>query len=152
KNHAEGFLVSFSDGSVHFLRNSIADSKLAACFTRNGGEVVAIAPNDEMVLEQREPGPGLRAFGVSREELEQLKLGQLLAKGIGNQLSLHIYDAPPTFDFSLPSFLGETLGTFNGRSRFGDGESLLISFLITSLNAPVYVAIPVRDTAVVDEF
>ena len=80
-----------------------------------------------------------------------MKLGQLLSKGIGNRIALHVYDSNPVFDFSLPSFLGLSLGAFQGRGPFGD-EVLMIGVLIAALNSPVYVSIPVQDAAIVDEF
>jgi hypothetical protein len=76
----------------------------------------------------------------------------LFARGLDDPVGLHVYDAPPTFDFNLPSFLGETMGTFVGTPRGRSGEMLWISFLVASLNAPVYVSVPVRDAAVVDAF
>jgi hypothetical protein len=147
KNYADGFLVCFADGSVRFLQNTIADAKVVEGLTPNGKKSPAIERSDEIALSMRS-GP----FDFSPADVERLQLRQFLAKGMGNQASLHVYDAPPTFDFSLPSFLGEMLGSFNGRSRMGDGETLLISFLLSSLNAPVYLAVPVQDAAIVDEF
>src|SRR5262249_23583761 len=75
-----------------------------------------------------------------------------LAKGIGNQVGLHVYDSEPTFDFSLPNFLGTAMGTFGGRRFLGGTEGLVIGTLIAALNAPVYISMPVQDAKVVDEF
>src|SRR5262249_9083875 len=68
-------------------------------------------------------------------------------------IGLHCYDAEPLFDFNLPGFLGQALGTFNGR-RGGNFASmeLGISFLVAALNSPVYLSIPVRDSKVTDAF
>src|SRR5262249_45720624 len=92
--------------------------------------------------------------GLPMHLLEQLKLGELLARGVGNQVGLHVYDAVPLFDFNLPNFLGESLGSFSGpRGRLGPGGwDLYITFLVASLNAPTYVSVPVQDARVVDEF
>jgi hypothetical protein len=98
---------------------------------------------------QREVGedddrPNLQGFGKSVQEF--------LASGIGNQLALNIYDASPMFDFNLPRFLGEMMGEFRGvGSRMGS-DMIPASFLISSLNSPVYVSVPVKDEKVVDKF
>jgi hypothetical protein len=91
----------------------------------------------------------LRMLGV-KQPPDAAALEQFLVKGIGNQIGLHVYDASPYFDFNLTGFLGETLRDFRGGGRFD--EMLPISFLIASLNAPVYVAIPVQDAQIVDKF
>ena len=39
---------------------------------------------------------------------------EFLAKGIGNQVGMHVYDSVPTFDFNLTGFLGEMVGRFGG--------------------------------------
>jgi len=75
-----------------------------------------------------------------------------ITRGLGNQIGMHVYDASPFFDFNLTGFLGEMLGSFRtGRGGFDD-EIVPISFLIASLNAPVYLAVPVKDAAVVDAY
>ena len=144
-----GFLVAFADGSVHFLRKEIAADKLAALITRAGGEPVMIAPEDRLAL--RWTAERSQFFGLPEEVLRQLKLGQLLSKGIGNRIGLHVYDSEPVFDFSLPRFLGLSLGSFQGRGPFGN-EVLTIGVLIAALNSPVYVSVPVQDAEIVDEF
>jgi hypothetical protein len=150
-----GFLAAFADGSVHFLRNTIAREKLQALFTRDGGEVVVLEASDEQ-------GSGVDARGLFREllganldskDVDQQKVLEFLRKGIGNQIGLHCYDAEPLFDFNLPSFLGQALGTLNGRRRGGLGEiELGISFLVAALNSPVYLSLPVQDAKVIDAF
>src|SRR5262249_4932935 len=88
---------------------------------------------------------GLSAFGA-------LKVREFLTKGVGNRISFNVYDVAPLFDFSLPSFLGMMLGNFNGNQVNLNTQELLISFVVASLNAPVYVALPVQDAKVVDGF
>jgi hypothetical protein len=91
--------------------------------------------------------------GVPREKIDALKVKEFLIRGIGNQVGLHAYDAVPTFDFNLPQFLGLAMGSFNGRrGREMDTVELGVSFLITALNAPVYISLPVQDVKVVDDF
>ncbi|NQU20576.1 MAG: hypothetical protein HQ567_04785 [Candidatus Nealsonbacteria bacterium] len=76
---------------------------------------------------------------------------QFLTRGIGNQIGMHVYDASPFFDFNLTEFLGEMMGQFRGVDRLDD-ELIPISFLVASLNAPVYISVPVKDAKIVDGF
>ncbi len=75
---------------------------------------------------------------------------QLLYEGIGNQVGMHVYDASPMFDFNLTEFLGEMVRNFRGGRGAIDDDVYPVSFLVASLNAPVYVALPVRDAELVD--
>jgi hypothetical protein len=72
----------------------------------------------------------------------------LVRDGLGAQVSLNLCDNDPLFDFGLPRATGEML---RSGSRIDD-DWLFVSFLVASLSAPAYVAIPVRDGAVVDRF
>jgi hypothetical protein len=149
-----GFLVLMADGNVRFLRAGIKPTTLAALFTRAGGEVVALTANDEFPIERRYPRGGL-LFGSDEDFWRQLKIGEFLTKGIGDEIGLHLCDADPLFDFSLPSALGQALGNFNGPGRggfFGGNEILLIGLVIAALQSPVYISVPVHDAKVVDDF
>jgi len=146
----KGSLVLFTDGSVASLRKGIDATLLAALLTRDEGTPALITPRD-VVREQRQQDP-FAIWGVRGEMSEQLGVPRLVMHGIGNQVGLHVYDSAPTFDFNLPAFLGEVMGSFNGRGMMDGGAVLPISFIIASLNAPVYVSIPVQDAAIVDEF
>jgi hypothetical protein len=146
------FLAAFADGSVSAVSKSIDKKQLGFLFDPADGN-----PIDRDGAHFRHVGARRDIFdipGVPREKIDQLKLEEFLVKGIGNQVGLHIYDAVPTFDFNLPQFLGLAMGTFSGRGGLGRmrEEELLVSFLITSLNSPVYVSIPVQETKVVDDF
>jgi hypothetical protein len=146
-----GVLVLMADGAAQFLRTSIAPDTLAALFTRDGGEPVAIRPADQIAL----PSPGREStpFDLSERDLRRLRVGELLTKGVGDQIALHVCDGDPLFAFSLPSFLGMSLGSFRGgRGVLGGDETLWIGLLISALNSPVYVSVPVRDAKAVDEF
>ena len=81
-----------------------------------------------------------------------LDLVKFVTKGLGNQVGLHVYDAPPMFDLNTPQLLGLMLGSFNGNNRQFGGEEVWISFLVTSLNSPAYIALPVQDEKIVDDF
>jgi hypothetical protein len=89
-------------------------------------------------------------LGMSSKDV-QLQVSRFLRDGLGSQMAMHVYDTMPTFDFNMTSFLGEMLGSFNGSGGFDD-EIIFISLLVTSLNSPVYVSLPVKDAEIVDEF
>jgi hypothetical protein len=152
RQHHGYFPALFADGSVHFLRDSIDKGTLRALFTRAGGEVVSLRPEDELArfatYEERSLIPGL-----SREQVERLGLQKFLSRGIGNQIGLHAYDATPLFDFNLPAFLGMSMGSFRGSGPGSDRpEVLLGGFVIASLTSPVYLSMPVNDAKIVDHF
>lgn len=148
-----GYLPAlFVDGSVHFLRESIDKGTLRALFTRAGGEVVSLRPEDELARfaahEERSLVPG-----VSREQVERLGLQKFLSRGIGSQIGLHAYDATPLFDFNLPAFLGMSMGSFRGPGAGPERPEILLGgFVVASLTSPVYLSIPVNDTKIVDHF
>jgi hypothetical protein len=114
---------------------------------------VALRLNKEELLKDADLDHRQRngLFGVFPGEAD-LQLPELLTKGLGNQVGLHVYDADPLFDFSLPSFLGFMMGSFNGRRASMDNTELLIGFVVASLNTPVYLSLPVRDPKIVDDF
>jgi hypothetical protein len=149
-HHGERIVLALADGSVHILDKNIDPKTLTALFTRAGGEVVDLPPG-EAPTSYNSPD----FVGIQNQMFEQLKLKEFLSRGIGNQVGLHVYDATPLFDFNLPNLLGMTMGNFSGRSPLFGGpprESLLIAFIVASLNSPVYVGVPVQDAKVVDEF
>jgi hypothetical protein len=148
---AGGLLAAMCDGSLVMFRTSIEVKDLAALFTRGGGESVTFRPEDRIAL--RLPGQRRNVPGLPEQELLQLRAGEFLAKGIGNQVGMHICDADPLFAFSLPNFLGMSMATFNGgRGFMGGDEGLMIGLLVSALNSPVYLSAPVHDAQVVDEF
>ncbi|MEZ6064198.1 MAG: hypothetical protein R3B90_00485 [Planctomycetaceae bacterium] len=77
--------------------------------------------------------------------------GRFFKDGIGNQFGFHVCDDSPLFAVSLPMLFREaSFGA--GRGMFTDPDNLFVAFLLGSLNAPVYVSVPVRDQQVTDEF
>jgi hypothetical protein len=149
--HTAGTAVLFGDGSTRLLPATVDNKTLQALFTRNGGEVV-----DSAALGPTQNSPPrstpLGILGLGTEVLDELNIQDVLAHGVSSQVGFHVYDAPQMFDFNLPEFLGMGLGSLNG-GRVGAGtQELAISFLIASLNAPVYISIPTKDNQIVDRF
>ena len=94
---------------------------------------------------------GMNQFGLPQRP-GAVSIEEFVMKGLGNQIGMHVYDAEPMFDFNLSRFLGEMMGQFRGSGSGLRDEMLPISFLVASLNSPVYLAIPVRDEKIVDKF
>jgi hypothetical protein len=94
----------------------------------------------------------LRDLGVTSREARRLNLSEFFSKGLGNQVSLHVYDATPTFDLNMASLLGMLVGSTAGRARSLGSDELMIGLGIAALNTPVYLAIPVQDARIVDRF
>ncbi len=151
-----GFLVVLADGSIQFIRTSIKPDRLAALLTRDGGEIVDYLQEEVLALQMPQPrrrgGTGLD--GMTEEQFRQLQPGPFLTRGIGSQIAVHVCDSDPAFAFSVPRTFGMMLGNFNGRSGFGGPgfDALPFALLVSSLNSPVYVSVPVEDPKIVDEF
>jgi hypothetical protein len=100
------------------------------------------------------PAELARALGVPQKDLDRVSMKsfrELLDKGLGNQIAVHVYDAVPIVDVNLSSLLGAFLS-----SRPGNAETELtmlgVAALAASLSSPVYVSIPVKDGEIVDRF
>jgi hypothetical protein len=100
------------------------------------------------------------SLDIPARDAEAVDLVRLVSRGLGNQVGFHVYDAATVFDLDLTGFLGLLLGSFNFNQPATEPEQvaqplreqLLLGFLVTSLNSPVYVSLPVRDEKVVDAF
>lgn len=92
----------------------------------------------------------LRNRGSELSEEDASLLIEGIYEGIGNQIGFHVYDTSPTFDFNLTQAMGEILRSFRGGGGGIDDEMIWVSYLIASLNAPVYIALPVNDADLVD--
>ncbi len=110
---------------------------------------VALRLNKEKTLARLNP---LGLLEYQNSMAKRLKLDEFLFKGLGNQLSLHVYDSRPTFDLNLPSLLGLLAGSLNGRDSSFDSEEMIIGVAIIALNSPVYIALPVEDAKITDRF
>ena len=87
-------------------------------------------------------------WGNFEELISKNQMQKFVFQGLGNQMGIHIYDSPRMFDFNLSALLARSVtsggGGFNGFEPWG--------LLLTSINAPVYLAANVKDEQVVDEF
>ena len=115
---------------------------------------IALRFNKAAVLKQTGRAP----FGIMHElmvrpanDLKPKDVETFFLDGLGSQIGLHVYDSAQLFDFNLPAFLGQTMGTFNSGRGLRD-ESLWIAALISAINSPIYVSWPVADRKIVDEF
>src|SRR5262249_42057697 len=84
-------------------------------------------------------------------DLKKYKIGEFLDKGLGNQLGLHVYDAAIMFDMNWAGLAGEMLGMRPGLTTEAP-EVLMMGFVAGSFVAPAYLAVPVKDAKVVDNF
>jgi hypothetical protein len=115
---------------------------------------VALRPNKDELLKKLpddrggEVGEAL-AEGAFGRRANRIDYKAFLERGLGNQVALHVYDAPQTFGLNVPEFLAQLLAGAGGEL---DEEFLLFAPLVVSLNSPVYLSAPVRDARVVDEF
>jgi prepilin-type processing-associated H-X9-DG protein len=150
RRHPGGLVIGFADGHSAFLREGNSPKFWQALFTRAGGELVAVQPDDE--IGQASLPDFFNWRWLRDEDLEKLKVMEFVYKGLGNQAGLHLYDSVPLFDFNLPSFLGMALGSFNGRMAFTGNSEIAFGFVIASLTSPVYASFPVQDKKIVDDF
>jgi hypothetical protein len=149
-HHKDHILVLMADGSAHAFRDTIPKESLQKLFDRADGQII---PAEDLVEDSQDlrRTPGVLPWPLPQLGLEHVN--KFLTKGMGNQLALHVYDSVPMFDFNLPGAVGMTLGMAPRGGGLGIGASeFSISFLIASLNAPVYVSVPLQDEKIVDDF
>jgi hypothetical protein len=95
----------------------------------------------EAVLKSAGTGNDLGPFELDRD---------FLLKGLGNQLGIHIYDSVPLFDLDLPRFLQFAFRDLNGQNW--RNPDMVASFVVMSINSPVYISVPVQDAKIVDAY
>ena len=144
-------LVCYCDGSVFRLPNDFSDTAAKALFTRNGGESVTARGRTAPSSRSRRRNP-FDIGGMLGDKLDERQLYQFLTEGVGDQIGMHVYDAKPMFDFNLTGFLGDGIRRLRGGRFPMDDEVLYISFVVASLNAPVYISAAVEDPEIVDRF
>lgn len=139
--------VLMADGSLVRLPDSVSDADVRALLTANNGEKITIAI-ESLHTSQRSRNWNL----IDPELVKRLHLVDFINNGIGEQISLHLCDADPLVDFNVASFLGMAVGSFSGRTGGFNifSESGPIALLAMSINAPLYVAVPVKNAEAVD--
>ncbi|MEX2137927.1 MAG: hypothetical protein WD894_01610 [Pirellulales bacterium] len=90
-------------------------------------------------------------FMGSGPSFDAATVDNVILKGFGNQVGLHIYDSAPLFDLNLSNLVGEMFASGTGGMFFGN-DTLWITVLIASLNSPLYVSLDVNNEAIVDAF
>jgi hypothetical protein len=71
---------------------------------------------------------------------------RLLIEGLGDTVSFNVCDSDPLLDMNLTQFGAMAM-------RWGGADDMVsIGMLVTSLTSPVYLAIPVHNESVVDQF
>jgi hypothetical protein len=109
---------------------------------------VAAHINKAALLEDVAPERNLRqTLGLAEGDVREL-----LTRGLGDAVSLHLCDSELMFDLDLPRFFNLMFNDFNLASRKLSDQDVLLTFMVASLNSPVYLAFPVRDAKIVDRF
>ncbi|HEX4610982.1 MAG TPA: DUF1559 domain-containing protein, partial [Urbifossiella sp.] len=146
-----GIDVLMADGSVKRLVARVDPKKVAAMVTPAGGEAIDLAPGDET----QPSGPAIGSLigdllpgARDVRNLESLgfdlnKLRRFLKDGIGDQIGLHMHDAPRLLDSDLSGFAG------GSASEAGVG---MLGLAVKFVFGPSSVSIPVKDAKVVDEY
>jgi hypothetical protein len=142
--------VVMADGSTRRLPTTTDPKTVAALVTPAGGETIELGadaqPADDglswRLISEFLPGASdvrkLEDFGVDLG-----KLRRFLKDGIGDQVGLHMHDAPRLLDSDLSGLFG------------GSGEEMgfgALGLLVKFVFGPSSVSIPVKDAKVVDEY
>lgn len=80
---------------------------------------------------------------------------EMFRGGLGDRASLHFYDSERMFDLDFLRFMSLWFNEFpwrNGQGWNPTDQDFLITFLVSALHSPVYLALPVRDEKIVDRF
>jgi len=136
---------------VKRLALRIDPKKVAAMVTPAGGEVLDLAPGRRDATFVRDYRGLLRDFLPGTQDVRKLeslgfdlnKMRRFLKDGIGDQVGLHMHDAPRLLDSDLSGIVGGS-GAEAGFGALG----LLVKFVF----GPSSVSIPVKDAKVVDEY
>lgn len=150
----QGIFALMMDGSVRTLPSDIDAARLNGMITYRGGETFEsprrrAERRPRPMLDPRDIERALQEMGVPAEDVGELNVAEFLVRGIGDELSFHLCDSEPTFSFSMPRFLGAVMGWSGGRMNDGFVVPLL---LVSSVDAPIYVSVPVEDKRIVDNF
>jgi hypothetical protein len=153
--------------SVRLNKQALAKERLAGLAPRQlagisglGGALASALPAPfparvpwygALVAAAEAPGltsrPALADWGV-----DPARLKTFLERGIGNQAGLHFYDAAVTFDLGLPALVTDVLASARAGELGELGLLYELGFFAGTLSTPAYLAIPVKDVQVVDDF
>lgn len=89
----------------------------------------------------------LEAIGI-----EPAQLRTLLQRGIGDQAALHLCDSTVLFDVSLPTLAANLFGAAQHGNLDTVGLLYGMGAVAGTMASPAYVAVPVKDSQVVDAF
>ena len=118
----------------------------AASWARAGSAVPAASAH-ELFVAAAVPLAELEALGI-----EPAQIRTLLERGLANQAGLHLYDDAAAYDLSLPTLVADMLGAADQRELGELGLLYELGFFAGMLSSPAYVAVPVKDAQVVDNF
>jgi len=148
--------IAIADGTIARLPIDTTNEQVVRLLTRNGQEVIESPPTRILGLPFPTTGNPRRGRYSSLADspfVQDLKLEDFLIDGIGNQIGFHVCDSDPPIDLSVSRMLG--MLAIVGQNRgdgFVDPTAMSIAALASSLNAPVYLSIPVKDSEIVDRF
>ncbi len=92
---------------------------------------------------------------VLDSQVEALNYRKFLINGVDKQIGFHVIDSEPPFTLDFSKVLGFAVGSMstNNNRAFGSNPLFLAgAFILTAINSPVYLSIPVLDEAIVDKF
>ena len=96
------------------------------------------------------PSVNTEQIGSDRAGVDDAVLWDFVRHVLTGHVALHVCDSVPTFDLSLPEFLGENVN-WSADLLFGSWLARAVP-LVVSLNAPVHACLGVRDEAAADSF
>jgi len=148
-----GGLLVLADGTIRELKKDLDDTTISNLFDRNDGKVIpdVFVESFASTGANRSRDPfGLNSVMGGR--IADRDFYELLSKGLGHQVGLHVCDSDPAFDVQLTSILPQMFSGSRGMGGMIGGESLWIGMAVASLTSPVYIDVAVYDTTVVDAF
>lgn len=92
---------------------------------------------------------------VVDSQIEALNYRNFLLNGIDKQIGFHVIDSEPPFTLDFSRLLGMAMGSMSASNRGGFGSNPLVlaaAFVLTAINSPVYLSIPVLSEELVDKF
>jgi hypothetical protein len=148
RGQASAFTGSLLGGAAEPLDAlPVPHRDLGSLTVRLNKEAAFVGPDQLGVIRRVFWGP----FGIPPHVGDKINVVDFLRHGLGNQVSIHLYDATPMIDVQQLQFFQELVAHLDGTATREHGFQLLRT-LMTTLHAPAYLAIPVRDAVIVDQF